>query len=171
MTQVQVEEGKREKERAQEIKRILLFERNTPTSVPLHTPPYTMLGEGVGQGDLRKGEPILSSQLGATGKLSIYLLKQQGWLCQKDCPNSLGKRSAQLVAMKVVSGDQRTGPGVEPGGHKGDKEIRHESGPGVPLTFSRGRKRTFRLPRPTLKHTKGGSPPVQASHTSHPLKP
>jgi len=31
--------------------------------------------------------------------------------------------------MKVVPGDQRTGPGVEPGGHKGDKEIRHESGP------------------------------------------
>ena len=94
-----------------------------------------------------------------------------GPLCQKDWPNRLGKRSAQLVAMKLVPGDQRTGPGVEPGGHKGDKEIRHESVPGVPLTFSRGWKMTFSLSSPILKDSKEGTPSLQASHTSHPMKP
>ena len=102
VTQVQVEEGKREKDRAQEIKRILLFQRNTPTSVPLHTPPYTMLGEGMGQGDLRKGEPILSSQSGATGKLSIDLLKQQGAMCQKDA-QQIGKKICPAGGHEGVS--------------------------------------------------------------------
>ena len=60
-----------------------------------------------------------------------------GPLCQKDWPNSLGKRPAQLASMKVVPGDQRTGSGGEPGGHKVDKEIRHESGPGSPNIFQR----------------------------------
>ena len=140
MTQVQVEEGKREKERAQEIKIIPFFQRNTPTSVPTSHTPIHDAGGGGGAGRLKEGRAHPQLTVRGTGTLSIYLLKQQGGLCQKDCPNSLGKRSAQLVAMKVVPGDQRTGPGVEPGGHKGDKEIRHEPGPGVPLTFSRGRK-------------------------------
>ena len=171
MTQVQVEEGKREKERAQEITGIPFFQRNTSTSVPTSHTPIHDAGGGGGAGRLKEGRAHPQLTVRGTGTLSIYLLKQQGGLCRKDCPNSLGKRSAQLVAMKVVPGDQRTGPGVEPGGHKGDKEIRHEWGPGVPLTFSRGRKMTFSLSRRTLKDTKEGTPPLQASHTSHPLKP
>ena len=71
VTQVQVEEGKREKERTQEIKGIPLFQINTTTSVPLHTPPYMMLGEAMGQGDSRKGEPILSSQSGVLGHFPL----------------------------------------------------------------------------------------------------
>ena len=66
VTQVQVEEGKREKERAQEIKRIPFFQRNTPIPVPTLHPTHMMLGEWEGQGDLRQAEPILSSQSGAT---------------------------------------------------------------------------------------------------------
>ena len=170
VSQVQVEEGKREKERVQGIKRIPFFQRNTPTSVPTPHTPIHDAGVGCGAGRLKDGRahPQLT---GATRTLSTYLLKQRGPLCQKDWPNGLGKRPAQLVVMKVVPGDQRTGPGGEPGGHKGDKEIRHEWGPGVPVTVSRGRKMTFSLPRPTLKDTKEGSPPLQASHTSHSLKP
>ena len=66
MTQIHVEEGKREKERAEVIKGSPLFQRNTHTPVPtLHTT-HMMLGEGDGQGDLRKAELILSPQSGAT---------------------------------------------------------------------------------------------------------
>ena len=46
MTQIHVEEGKREKERAEVIKRSPLFQRNTPTSVPTLHPTHMMLGEG-----------------------------------------------------------------------------------------------------------------------------
>ena len=62
--------GKREKRKGEieEMKGIPLFQRNTPTLVPLHTPPSRMLGEGMGQGDSRKGEPILSSQSGLLGR-------------------------------------------------------------------------------------------------------
>ena len=66
MTQIHMEEGKREKERAEVIKRSPLFQRNTPTPVPTLHPTHMMLGEGEGQGDLKKAEPILSSQSGAT---------------------------------------------------------------------------------------------------------
>ena len=127
VTQVQAEEGKREKESAQGIKRIPFFQRNTPTSVPTAHTPIHDAGVGCGAGRLkdRRAHPQLT---GATRTLSTYLLKQRGPLCQKDWPNGLGKRPAQLVVMKVVPGDQRTGPGGEPGGHKGDKEIRHEWG-------------------------------------------
>ena len=55
-------------------------------------------------------------------------------------PNTLAqeprKRPVRLLAMKVLPGDQRTGCELEPGGHKGDKEISHESGLWVPLIFS-----------------------------------
>ena len=37
------------------------------------------------------------------------------------------------------------------------------------VTFSRGWKMTFSLSRPTLKDSKEGTPPLQASHTSYPL--
>ena len=66
MTQIHVEEGKREKEKTEVIKGSPLFQRNTPTPVPTLHPTYMMLGEGEGQGDLGKAEPILSSQSGAT---------------------------------------------------------------------------------------------------------
>ena len=66
MTQIHVEEGKREKERKEVVKGSPLFQRNTPTPVPTLHPTHMMLGEGEGQGDLRKAEPILSSQSGAT---------------------------------------------------------------------------------------------------------
>ena len=66
MTQIQVEEWKREKERAEVIKGSPLFQRNTPIPVPTLHPTHMMLGEGEGQGDLRQAEPILSSQSGAT---------------------------------------------------------------------------------------------------------
>ena len=46
MTQIHMEEGKREKERAEVIKRSPLFQRNTPTSVPTLHPTHMMLGEG-----------------------------------------------------------------------------------------------------------------------------
>ena len=38
-----------------------------PPQSPLHTPPYTMVGAAVGQGDSRKGDLILSSQSGLLG--------------------------------------------------------------------------------------------------------
>ena len=153
--------GKREKRKgeSEEMKGIPLFQRNTPTLVPLHTPPSRMLGEGWGRETQGRESPSSAHSQGYWDVVHIFA-KTVGSLCQKDWPNSLGKRPAQLVAMKVVPGDQRTGPGGEPGGHKGDKETRHESGPGVPLTFSRGRKTTFCLPRPTLKDTKGGTLPL-----------
>ena len=66
MTQIHVEEGKREKERKEVVKGSPLFQRNTPTPVPTLHPTHMMLGEGEGQGDLRKAEPILSPQSGAT---------------------------------------------------------------------------------------------------------
>ena len=65
MIQIQVEEGKREKERAERVKGRPLFQRNTPTLVPTLHPTHMMLGEWEGQGDLRQAEPILSSQSGA----------------------------------------------------------------------------------------------------------
>lgn len=65
-TQIHVEEGKREKEKTEVIKGSALFQRNTPTPVPTLHPTHMMLGEWEGQGDLRKAEPILSSQSGAT---------------------------------------------------------------------------------------------------------
>ena len=59
--------GRREKrKRAEVIKGIPLFQKNTPMPVPTLYPAHMMLGEGEGQGDLRKAEPILSSQSGAT---------------------------------------------------------------------------------------------------------
>ena len=57
---------KREKERMEVIKGSPLFQRNTPTPVLTLHPTHMMLGEWEGQGDLRKAEPILSSQSGAT---------------------------------------------------------------------------------------------------------
>ena len=64
MTQIHVEEWKREKERAEVIKGSPLFQRNTPPQSPPYTP-HMMLGKWEGQGDLRQAEPILSSQSGA----------------------------------------------------------------------------------------------------------
>lgn len=66
MTQIHVEEWKREKERTEVIKGSAVFQRNIPTPVPTLHPTHMMLGEWEGQGDLRQAEPILSSQSGAT---------------------------------------------------------------------------------------------------------
>ena len=55
VTQVQAEEGKREKESAQGIKRIPFFQRNTATSVPTPQTPIHDAGVGCGAGRLKDG--------------------------------------------------------------------------------------------------------------------
>ena len=74
--------------------------------------------------------------------------------------------------MKVLPGDQRTGCELEPRGHKGDKEISHESGPWVPLTFSWDMKKTFLFPRPTTPYQGHQGWTLLSKHQPpHPLKP
>lgn len=79
-------------------------------------------------------------------------------------PKSLGKRSVQLLAMKVLPGAQRTGCEPEPGIHKGDKEISHESGPWSPPNIF---LRHEDIPPPqtynTIPRTPRVDPPVKAS--------
>ena len=101
VTQVQVEEGKREKERAQESKRILLFQRNTPTSVPLQTLPYPMLGEGVGLGRLKEGR--------AHPELTVRGYWEIVHLFAKTAGTAVSERLAQQLGKKICPA----------GGHEG----------------------------------------------------
>ena len=95
-----------------------------PTPVLTASPPHMMLGTGT-----VKGQPVLSTQPWATGTLAHWELRQQGALWHKDWPQSFRKRAAHLEATEVVPGEKRTGRGVEPGDHSGDKEICPASGP------------------------------------------
>jgi len=69
-----VEEGKREKERAQEITGIPFFQRNTSTSVPTSHTPIHDAGGGSGAGRLKEGKSHPELTVKVTGTLSIYLL-------------------------------------------------------------------------------------------------
>jgi len=91
VTQVEVEEGKREKERAQEITGIPFFQRNTLTSVPSsHTPIHDVGGFG-GGGRLKEGRAHPQLTLRVTGTLSIYLLKQWDHCVRKTGPTDWEK--------------------------------------------------------------------------------
>ena len=84
----------------------------------------------------------------------------------KRLAKDLWKRPAQLVAMEVVPGEQRTGRGLEPGDHSGDKEISHESGPGGPPNISLRHEND--LPPPQTSRTQASQHRTQG-HQAWPL--
>ena len=68
--------------------------------------------------------------------------------------------------MEVVPGEQRTGRGLEPGDHSGDKEISHESGPGGPPNISLRHEND--LPPPQTSRTQASQHHTQG-HQAWPL--